>query len=158
MTTTIINKTVSTTRIDTNILADVSFTSGSQVRVGFDQSSTKVAGFAKTANSFYRILFTEKGSDPHNKNRGTELVKLFTSSIYDEDVLFASVQHDVVDATNQIIEAQTVSNADENEKLVNTRIVSFSFDRANSSITFGIELYNLAGSKAVIEIPSVVIS
>lgn len=150
--------TTTTTRLDTNILSGTTLDGEVPVATGFDSASTKSAGFAKAANIFYKILFTEKGSDLHNTNIGTEIPLLFSASIYDEEILFASVKRDVDDALSQVVSFQDSSGATADEKLVGASIVSFLFDREASSLNFEVELYNLAGETSVLEIPSIVIT
>ena len=150
--------TTTTTRLDTNILSGTTLDGETPVASGFDQASTKAAGLAKAANMFYRVLFTEKGSDLHNLNLGTEVPLLFSSSIYDEEILFAGIKRDVDDALSQVIAFQDSSGATEEEKLVAATIVSFLFDSAASALNFEVELYNLAGESSTLELPSIVIN
>jgi len=150
--------TTTTTRLDTNILSGTTLDGEIPVATGFDVASTKSAGFAKAANMFYKTLFTDKGSDLHNISTGTELPQLFSSSIYDEEILFASVKRDTDDALSQVIAFQDSSGATDEEKLIGATIVSFLFDQDSSALSFNIELYNLAGETSTLEIPSTVIS
>lgn len=150
--------TTTKTGLDTNILSGSTLDGEVAVATGFDTASTKSAGIVKATNMFYKTLFTEIGSDLHNTSMGTELPLLFQSSIYDEEILFASVKGYVDESLEQVIAFQNISKAPDSEKLVHASIISFLFNQEDLSLGFEVELYTQAGESNTLELPSTVIN
>jgi len=157
MATTVLDKTTTKTGLDTNILNNVTLTSDTPMTVGFDKSSTKSVGFTKAINMFYRIFMTPKGSDPHNTSLGTEFTTILSTGMSDEEAVFASVKTDVSDALTQVINFQSLAKITSDEKVVGATIVGFEYLPTDSVLNLSIELYNILGEKAVLEMPSTVI-
>lgn len=154
---TVQEKTTTVTRLDTNIVANITLTDAAPVATGFEKSSTKSAGLYKAANMFYKTLYTDKDSNPLNTQEGTYLLTLFQSNITDRDVLYAFVDEQVADAFSQVQDYQDVANATDEELLISAAIVDFSFSEEGPTLDFSVDLHNAAGESVTLQIPSIVL-
>jgi len=158
MTRTVKKKTLAATGLDINIISNITLDKTVAVKTGFDTQSTKASGLQKAANMFYKILFTQRGSNPLDPKEGVELVSLFESNISDREVLFAFVSKEVEAGFQQVKTFQERANAPADEQLAGVRIVTFLFDDTKQALTFGINIFNVNGDETTLEIPSIVIT
>lgn len=163
-------KTTATTRLDTSILAGVTLNANVPVTTGLASASTKAAGLAKGLNMFYKLLFTEKGSNPLNILEGTRLGDLYQSNITDIDTLFVDVKAAVDDAFEQLSLLQTRALAPADEKITSVTIVSLTTTVPDSAaspssktspgpvLNFSLLFRNAAGDTSPYQVPSIVLT
>lgn len=154
---TVQTKTTDTSRLDINIVESLSLDGSVPVNTGFSKSSTKSAGLYKSSNMFYKILYTEKGSNPVNKDEGTELMTLFQSNITDREVLYAFVDTQVSSALEQLQDYQSRASATDDELITNAVIDLFEFSDEGPTLDFSVDLHNAVGETATLQIPSIVL-
>jgi len=156
---TVSTKTTAKTLLDTSVLSNVTLSVVDPVRTGFATASTKTAGVAKACALFYKLLWTEKGSNPLKPTEGTALASLYQSSITSLEPLFFEAKTAVDDAFSQIQAYQETGNAPAEERISAVEIVDFNLveDAVNTTLTMGLDIYTLGGQKASFQIPSIVL-
>jgi hypothetical protein len=152
------DKTTNTTALDTNIVTDITLTKTIPVNTGFDQASTKSTGIVKAANMFFKILLTQKGSNPINKEEGTEFPDIFESGITDEDILFSIATEEVEAAFEQIQALQEANGVSVDEQIANVVITKFSLNQETSELEMDTSIYVASGEKTTLQLPSIVVS
>jgi hypothetical protein len=161
------DKTTATTGLDTSVIANYILNGTSPVRTGQGLASTLVAGFAKSINMFYKLLMTEKGSNPLDQQEGTGFSSLFQSNITDIDTLYVDVKSYVSDAFDQLNAIQTQGLATAAEKLTAVDIVAFKTvvpgtdspaTGLGTSLNVSLSFYNAAGDQSPLELPSTVLT
>jgi hypothetical protein len=157
--------TTDTTRLDTGIIAGITLNKSVAAATGLDPQSTKTAGFAKAISIYYKLLFTEKGTNPLNAQEGTSLPTLYQSNITDLDTLFVDVSNDVTDAFTQLSDIQNRNNATAEEKIVGVDIIDFRTTlpdagaaASGTRLDFSLLFRNAAGEKSPYQLPSIVLS
>jgi len=154
---TVTNKTTDVSRLDTNIVESLALDPDKPVRTGFSTSSTKAAGLYKSSNMFYKILYTEVGSNPLNKDEGTDLLTLFQSNITDKDVLYAFVDTQVASALEQLQDYQSQVVVTDDETITSAVIKTFELSDDGPTLDVSIDLHNAVGEQASIQLPSIVL-
>lgn len=157
--------TTATTGLDTSILASFNLDGVTPVPTGLSQQSTKVAGFAKAINLFYKILVTDKGSNPLSFTEGTGFGALSQSNITDIDTLYVDVKSYVTDAFDQVVAIQTANFVAADEKLTAVDIVTFKTvipsagePQTGTTLSVGLSFYNAAGGQSPLQLPSIVLT
>jgi len=161
----VIAKTTDTVSLDTGILAGITFNKNTETATGQDTQSTKTAGLAKAMSNFYKILFTEKGSNPLNIQEGTSLSDLYLSNINDIQTLAMEVSSAVTDAFAQFSSIQDFNKVTAQEKLVGvvitdlrTTVPATGATAGSNTLDFSLLFSNAAGSTSPVQTPSIVLS
>jgi len=152
------NKTTNATGLDTNIVTGISLTDTIPVNTGFDSSSTKATSIVKASNMFFKVLLTEKGSNPLNKSEGTEFPSIFESGITDKEILFTIASEEVEDAFTQVKDFQEDAGVPEDEQIVNALIVKFFINPETFELEMDINIFVASGEKTTLQLPSIVVT
>ena len=152
-------KTTTKTRLDTSILANVTLVKDQPVKTGFSPASTKTAGIAKACALFYKLLWTEKGSNPLKPTEGTGFTALYQSSITSLEPLYFEAKTAVEDAFSQLQAYQEAGNAPADERISVVDISDFNLTESavNTALTVGLNIYTLGGEKVSFQLPSIVL-
>lgn len=124
-----------------------------KVEFKFENTPRKITGLQKVAQTFFRILFTTKGSDVLHMNFGTKFPDLVIGANIqlDNQELMAAIVSCVQDAEAQTMGVLNSSSADSASQLQSIRILGY--NQAVDAVALYLKMTTLAGEEATVAVP-----
>lgn len=128
------------------------FPSG-QVEFKFETTPRKITGIQKVAQTFFRVLFTTKGSDVLHNNFGTQFPDLVIGANIqlDNQELMSAIVSCVKDAEAQTKSILNSSSADTASQLQSINIMGY--NQAVDTVALYLKMITLAGEEATVAVP-----
>lgn len=122
--------------------------------IGFNRS-VGVRGPQKLVLQWLKRFLTSKGSDPTDVEAGTEFPSLIGANVSNvtdlRDVVLLAIQ----DCNEQVLEAQRITQFDEDEQLQTAVLTKFELKAEQDGFDAYVTISNLAGAELLIQLPDI---
>lgn len=124
-----------------------------QIKFDIGDTPRKITGVQKVAQTFLKVLFTSKGSDPVYPNRGTGFPALTVNAnvLESDDLFYADLTSEVRNAESQTKYILNTLQSDAASQLSAATVLSL--DIADDSVVMYIKIVTGAGETASIAVP-----